>query len=466
MEVLLKQFEGQKVALYGLSTETERFLEIYRNKISVVGLLDGFREEGDIFGLPIMSINHIIEEQVKLIIVIARPGSCKAIEKKIGKICSDNHISLYDMRGKNLLDYKKTMVSSNELKVCLNCQKKGINISNDVKINLFLERLEKICNANEEGLKIYNAYDIGYLFIAPIIIDFILWFHKMVQQYNVPNVWFGSRDGYLIQKMYHMLKGDSDTTYFLTSRIAAIRAGIDKKEDIQYVSDMKFSGTIEQAMKERFGISIEYLKEKTSSYNQENYLNYENLIYEKVINVRNGYNEYIKQFKLKKGDIAFFDFVAKGTTQYFINRLVANHIKGFYFLQLETNLEVDVISFYTEEERNESAIFEDYYILETVLTSPEPSLIEFSKKGEPIYAQETRLREDIKCIERVQKGIIDCYKKYLERCPMRERKINKKLDEYFLRLIHNVEIQDADFLRLQVEDPFFNRRTSIIDVIE
>ncbi len=466
MEVLLKQFEGQKVALYGLSTETERFLEIYGKQISVIGLLDGFREEGDIFGLPIMSINHIVEEQVKLIIVIARPGSCKAIEKKIGKICSDNHISLYDMRGKNLLDYKKTMVSSNQLKTFFNYQKKGTNISNGVKIDLFLERLENICALKEERLKVYNAYDIGYLFIAPIIIDFILWFHKMVRQYNIPNIWFGARDGYLIQKMYHMLAGDNDTTYFLTSRIAAIRAGIDKKEDIQYVSDMKFSGTIEQAMKERFGISIEYLQEKPSSYEQENYLNYEKIIFEKVTNVRNGYKEYIKQLKLKEGDIAFFDFVAKGTTQYFMDRLVENHIKGLYFLQLETNIKVDVISFYTEEKRNESAIFEDYYILETVLTSSEPSLIEFSKKGEPIYAQETRLKEDIQCIERMQKGIIDCYKKYLERCPMEERKINKKLDEYFLRLIHNVEIQDVDFLRLQVEDPFFNRRTSIIDVIE
>ena len=43
--------------------------------------------------------------------------------------------------------------------------------------------------------------------------------------------------------------------------------------------------------------------------------------------------------------------------------------------------------------------------------------------------------------------------------------INKKLDEVFLTLIHNVEIRDKDFLSLTIEDPFFNRMTSITDVL-
>ena len=44
-------------------------------------------------------------------------------------------------------------------------------------------------------------------------------------------------------------------------------------------------------------------------------------------------------------------------------------------------------------------------------------------------------------------------------------KINKKLDEAFLVLIHNMEIKDKDFLSLMVEDPFFNRMTNITDVL-
>ncbi len=44
-------------------------------------------------------------------------------------------------------------------------------------------------------------------------------------------------------------------------------------------------------------------------------------------------------------------------------------------------------------------------------------------------------------------------------------RICKKLDEVFLELIHKVKITDLDFLNLMVEDSFFNRMTSIEDVI-
>ena len=54
---------------------------------------------------------------------------------------------------------------------------------------------------------------------------------------------------------------------------------------------------------------------------------------------------------------------------------------------------------------------------------------------------------------------------YLRLCPKAEQKENKKLDEDFLKLIHGIAIADKDFLSLVVEDPFFNRMTSITDVI-
>ena len=54
---------------------------------------------------------------------------------------------------------------------------------------------------------------------------------------------------------------------------------------------------------------------------------------------------------------------------------------------------------------------------------------------------------------------------YLSICPESGRRINKKLDEAMLRLIHNVEILDVDFLGLMVEEPFFNRMTAITDVL-
>ena len=101
---LLNLNKNQKIALYGLGTETERFLSEYGDMVSVVGLLDGFRTDGAMYGYPIIPIEDTLSKDVKLIIVIARPGSCKVIVKRIGDFCREHDIALYDVRGKNLLE--------------------------------------------------------------------------------------------------------------------------------------------------------------------------------------------------------------------------------------------------------------------------------------------------------------------------------------------------------------------------
>ncbi len=55
----------------------------------------------------------------------------------------------------------------------------------------------------------------------------------------------------------------------------------------------------------------------------------------------------------------------------YLQKLFAQHIKGFYFLQLEPEFMadkgLDIEPFYSDEEKNSSAIFDNYYILETIL---------------------------------------------------------------------------------------------------
>ena len=101
---LKKKIGNNKIALYGIGTETERFLKENGKKLSIVGLLDGFKSDGEIYGYPIIPISEIPAKGVKFIIVIARPGSCKAIAKRIGDFCRGNDIALFDVRGRNLLD--------------------------------------------------------------------------------------------------------------------------------------------------------------------------------------------------------------------------------------------------------------------------------------------------------------------------------------------------------------------------
>lgn len=677
---LIQKYYTSKIAVYGLGTETERVLTEIGDRIQIVGLLDGYKESGELYGKPIISLEEAVAYQVKLILVVARPGSCKAIARRICKICTEHQIDLFDIRGKNLNDVKKTTydfkevegITKNKLKnlisqvdivsidlfdtlimrqtlfptdiyemvdiklkeqeivienfcgkrlasekylskskaptlidiyaymlgtcsiptvtpeklaelewqtdyelviprqelcnfmsevkkqgkeiyvvsdtyytkkqlelilkkcnitfytdIYASCEygtgktqhlfeklqariagKKCIHIGDDITadiesaqragvkscqiysgIELFetvgylglCENTESLANRIKVGMfvsrlfnspfwfetkgkkiSISNAYDIGWLFFAPMITDFVIWFAKQVRKYHLENIWFCSRDGYLIKKLYDELVGNTSSTYFLTSRSATIRAGMENEEDIRYVEEMAFSGTLSEQLEERFGI---YVKEEGNNRCLSDYME---KILDRAAKERAGYQSYIKGLKLKEGDIAFFDFVAKGTSQMYIGRLVENHLIGLYFLQLDEEYMrekgLDIISFYQREEKTESAIFENYYILETMLTAPMPSVKGFNEEGKPYYAEETRLENDIRCFLEAQKGISDYFKTYLGIC-RKVDEIDKKLDEKFLAMIHNVLILDQNFLSLTVEDPFFNRMADMTDLV-
>lgn len=679
--------KGKNIALYGLSTETERTLGEWNGKYNVIGLLDGFRKEGEQFGYPIVDIDDVVKRDNVIIIVIARPGSCKAIAKRIGEVCKENNVGLFDIRGKDLLadtrvvfDFKsingytkdelisqiktvdvvsfdlfdtlivRNVISSGDVIEIVDSRlkEKGIIIPNFVSKRIGTEknlsrgkapRLETIyeeilrdeegtvleadeladleyktdiglirardevvdfikaakqfgkrvyvtsesyyskseiehimsvnniqgvddvivsCeydtgktdrlfdklievagtsnilhigddivadieSAKRHGLKAFRIYssselldsvggltiatdkqslsdriktgmftshifnspfqfedegkrihvndscDIGYLFAAPMIMDFAEWFGEQVKENELKNTWFCARDGYLLQKIYKLIYPDEKTEYFLTSRISAIRAGVENVADIEYVASMKYSGETSDNLMTRFGIRVDELPDNQIKAEKSGLLRYSDAILE-VAKIKKANNlKYIDGLKMQDGGIALFDFVAKGTCQMYIQRLVSAQIMGLYFLQLEPefmkSMGLNIKSFYTEEEKDSSAIFDNYYILETLLTSPDPSIDEFDRDGVAVYAKETRKEKDIKCFLRAQEGILAYIKKYLSICPRSEMKINKKLDEAFLVLIHNVEVKDKDFLSLIVEDPFFNRMTNITDVL-
>lgn len=677
----------KKIIIYGLSTETERVLSEWNGKYNVVGLLDGFMTEGEQFGYRILDINEVVRMDNIAIIVVARPGSCKVITKRIGALCREHNVPLFDIRGNDLLEEKKVVYdlkavsgytkqellqaideseavsfdlfdtllvrnvsslddllsiidirlrdkninitdfvnirtraekklsigraprldkiygevlnSTNELNadaeelsiieyavdldtiearremvtlvneiiemgkpvyitsdcyysktqlqeilkvigvdkvtdIIVSCEydtsktgnlfekliaiagtKNIIHIGDDIvadeesakrhgikafRIYSAIELLELIGGLNllyndqslsdririgmftanlfnspfqfeddSKHIKVNSSFDIGYLFAAPMVMDFTRWFEEKTIELGIENRWLCARDGFLLKRLYEVMYPDVRAEYFYTSRISAIRAGMDSFEDIEYVDSMKFTGEVEDNLRTRFGIDIACLSDDDIDKDELGLLKYVKPIIQNSIVKRENNKKYINSLNVSDGDISLFDFVAKGTSQLYIQKLVNNHIKGLYFMQLEPqfmkDMNLDIIPFYKEEEREKSVIFENYYILETLLTSPEASVDEFDDNGTPVFTIETRSKRDIDCVMKAQDGIVEYTKKYLQLCPTSAININKKLDEQFLMLLRHVAINDIDFLRLTVEDPFFNRMTDITDVL-
>ena len=215
-------------------------------------------------------------------------------------------------------------------------------------------------------------------------------------------------------------------------------------------------------MKVRFGISGRPQEREMPAYEKQ--------ILQKAEIQRQNYGRYLAQLDLQEGTIAFFDFVAKGTTQMFVQRLTKQPIKGLYFLQLEPEFMkdkcLDIEPFYSKEETEQSAIFDLYYILETILTAPHPQVLEFDENGEPVYAEETRSRQELCCFEEMQQGILDYFEDYLTLLPKEWNQENKGLDEKILKLIRGLQVTDPKFRSLRVEDPFFNRTTEVSDLLD
>lgn len=656
-------------AIYGLGAETERFLTENAGETRPVGLLDGFRESGTMYDCPIISMLQAIEAKVELILVIARPGSCKAIAKRIGDICKVHGIELIDNRGNDLLEKRKVSYAFHDmdhrpkaelieavkradvvsfdlfdtlitrktpsytdmfellglrLKACgidiadfaslrlqvekeiskkvsptlveiykellqkaghedvdpgrladeefaldsslllrrdklcdlmseahkngktviittdtyysgeqirkllkelnitdhddlfVSCEygifkpqglfryvsekykgKKILHVGNDafsdgesagrygiesfivysvwdmyyalgnlglerdsmtisdrVKIGLLASRLfnDPFCfEDNACRLSVLKTSEIGYFFIAPMIIDFALWLKTGLDSNGINTVLFGARDGYLLKQIFELIDDTRSCIYFYTSRTAAIRAGVKDEDDLKYVSAMKYSGNEKEAIKRRFGVDNKDEVLTAAKEKKDNYL------------------KYIDTLDTGAGKTAFIDFVAKGTTQLFMEKVMERELFGFYFLQLEpesmAKYNLDVTSFYSDAERDSSSIFNLYYVLETVLTAPHPQVLEFDRNGEPVFAEETRTANDIKCVEEVQEGIIEYAREYLTIVPSGSRGINKQIDEAILDLITKVRIGNDEFLKLTVEDPFFNRMTGVTDIL-
>ena len=117
-----------------------------------------------------------------------------------------------------------------------------------------------------------------------------------------------------------------------------MRAGVQDEADIQYVDEMKFSGTLKENLKERFGIDIDEIDCENILDNENGLLKYKKEIIEKSNKLSENYQKYINGLNIEPGDIAFFDFVARGTSQMYIQRLTDSHLRGFYLYQLQKSL--------------------------------------------------------------------------------------------------------------------------------
>lgn len=229
---------------------------------------------------------------------------------------------------------------------------------------------------NSKGKVSVNDEEVfTYVYIAPAIVSFVIWFIKCVEG-KEGIILFGSRDGYIIQKLYRMIalkyniKDLPEDEYFFISRKAVLQA----------------------------------LKEKNT--HGINYLNY--IKYIEGLNL----DDYIH--------IYMFDFMSKGTCQYALESILEKKIKGVYFQKSigtdNVQNQLDATAFYKETSALEANryIFAMCDFFECVLSSSEPSLEALDSAGKPIYFKEIRSKEQISLMLRMHECILRFADEFLD----------------------------------------------------
>lgn len=289
---------------------------------------------------------------------------------------------------------------------------------------------------SEGKLEVKDSYIYGYLFIAPLVTKFMLWLISEIEARKYDDVLFSARDGYIILQLYReakrYLKKEylPEGIYFPTSRLLNASISRMTEEDIIYSAEQPRSYTPEMMLMRKFKLK----EEEIEPYQEEIYhsvveyaLAHKEKIFKRSEDNRENYFKYIDKMGLESGKrYGVFDFVSSGTSQYDMSRVAPFEIEGlyacFYDIEKENRRKLPVRAMHIDNYpqnnsytsyNSKTYLFENYVFLESVFTSPEPSVEGVNINGDLIYGEEHRSKAELNFMTETQKGIKDYFCDFL-----------------------------------------------------
>lgn len=279
-------------------------------------------------------------------------------------------------------------------------------------------------------LKIADTEELTKLCIAPVICKYVLWLVQKVTADGCDFIIFPSRDGFLIQKMYQKLAEKfperelPKEAYVYISRRSAMIAAVESEKDIHEIVGFTFVEDTAELFQKRFGIRISD-KLRTSGRNAREIAGdmMEELL--RICKMEGGnYRKYLNQFSLgEKKKAAFMDFLAMGTVQEALERILGKTVEGYYFLRRSGTKEklqkLHCQSLYpmAGDFQMDENIYRFYYFLEAVITSYEPTFWGINGQGEKVFYTEKRDESTMNILRRIHGEILTQWESFCELLP-------------------------------------------------
>lgn len=284
-------------------------------------------------------------------------------------------------------------------------------------------------------LYISDIREIGYCFVAPMLTEFVAWFSNIIKEKNIQQVLFPSRDGFLLKKAFEMVSdGSVEPIYFRTSRRAAAVASIRTYDDIERIACRRYNGVYEDFLKARFGIEMRSsderrnlpIKDVGDELTKHVLKDYKSAIIQRAEKERANYSKYLEEKGVLSGKSqVLFDFVAGGSVQYNLERMLQRNLMGIYFatMNLPNNMYSEdterIITAYgnIRSYGTQNNLGKYYLFLETVLIEDKETFSYIDENGQEIFEEGT-LGEHIDEIMRLQDSILDYVQDFRETFPM------------------------------------------------
>lgn len=353
---------------------------------------------------------------------------------------------------------------------------KAETLEEHIMLGMVIARImnSPFCVINAQGgIGIESDYDYGYGFCAALISQFALWIYHKVRKGKYDDILFASRDGYLIQQMYEVLldmrhEGDMPKgLYFYTSRKAAVMTGINNEAYINMIIDISCGMPPKKMMRERFGLSsskiLNYDMEKYGDSIHKYVWEHAEAIFERADIAKKNYYKYMGNINLGIGKkYAFMDFVSSGTSQKSLSRMAPFEIKGLYAGWNGTDSKEE-LGIETLFEQKTTAFMRRYKMMETFMTSEEPSLSYFNEDGNPVFSYQDRTEQELEYVRKMQGACMDYFKEFLAMIDPEENSIHNEFTDSIFAASEKSKINDSESVlnHLRLMDDWRKKRNKI-----
>ena len=258
----------------------------------------------------------------------------------------------------------------------------------------------------------------GWSAAGPMSVSYLTALLRKARREAPDRVLFAARDGYLLIDLFREMARKAGigcpAGYFYTSRHAAYLNVSDDPELLDFVILSNPGLTPRELLLNCFGLREEQLLPPEDGESVKSYiLRHAACLRERAARSRKGLLRYLEGEKIRKEDrLLLSDFVGSGTSQALLERVSGLRLRGFYFGEpLYPRKLPAEIEYYLS--RDFPVFLTNYIEMESVLTSPEPSLDCYGEDGAPVFSEEVRSEEEFARIRIIKEALLGFAEEYI-----------------------------------------------------